>query len=36
MAMEAVLRPLGQRVVCARSGQEALRALWSSPSSSST
>ena len=27
MAMEAVLQPLGQRVVCARSGQEALRAL---------
>src|SRR6185312_6486521 len=27
MAMEAVLQPLGQRVVAARSGQEALRAL---------
>ncbi len=27
MAMEAVLKPLGQRVVSARSGQEALRAL---------
>ncbi len=27
MAMEAVLQPLGQRIVCARSGQEALRAL---------
>jgi signal transduction histidine kinase len=27
MAMEAVLQPLGQRIVCARSGQEALKAL---------
>src|SRR3954447_1606648 len=27
MAMEAVLQPLGQRIVSARSGQEALRAL---------
>jgi signal transduction histidine kinase len=27
MAMEAVLQPLGQRIVCARSGHEALRAL---------
>ncbi|MCU1280310.1 MAG: Serine phosphatase RsbU, regulator of sigma subunit, partial [bacterium] len=27
MAMEAVLQPLGQQIVCARSGQEALRAL---------
>ena len=27
MAMEAVLQPLGQRILCARSGQEALRAL---------
>ena len=27
MAMEAVLQPLGQRVVAVRSGQEALRAL---------
>ena len=27
LAMEAVLQPLGPRVVCARSGQEALRAL---------
>ncbi len=27
MAMEAVLQPLGQRIVCARSGQEGLRAL---------
>src|SRR5258708_434265 len=27
MAMEAVLQPLGQKIVSARSGQEALRAL---------
>lgn len=27
LAMEAVLQPLGQRIVCARSGQEALKAL---------
>ncbi|HEX8951034.1 MAG TPA: ATP-binding protein [Polyangia bacterium] len=27
MALEALLQPLGQRLVCARSGQEALRAL---------